>query len=114
MGIEISNSIPVNKSRLNILSSFIDYDTIDREDLLFIKFKIDPSADYSVDQKSAIHVFDDFTKLFNFNNNIETYLDNNNYTRYIDKNFKPREACKYHYYHSLIFIFDLIIYFILI
>lgn len=81
--------------------------------ILFIKFKIDPSDNNSVDKKSARHVFDDFIKLFNFNNNIQTYLDTNDYTKHIDRKFKPREACKHHY-HSFIFVFDLIIYFDLI
>ncbi|CAB5165759.1 unnamed protein product [Rhizophagus irregularis] len=92
IGKEISHSIPVNELRLNILSKFLEYDKIDRVNLLFIKFKIDPSDNNNIDKKSAKHVFDDFTKLFDFNNNIQTYLDTNDYTKHIDRKFKPREA----------------------
>jgi len=98
MRIQISNSIPVDESRLTFLNHFQEYDKIDQKDLLFIIFKIDSPNDQNFNKKRPFDVFRDFSKLFDFGNNIVTvaYLDNNNYTRYIDKRFRPSETCKYY------------------
>ncbi len=97
MRIQISNSIPVDESRLTFLNHFLEFDRIDRRDLLFIIFKIDSSNNDGFNNKTSKDVFEDFSKLFEFDNNIETPLDNNSYTRYIDKKFRPNKTCKYYY-----------------
>ena len=96
MRIQISNSIPVDESRLTFLNHFLEFDRIDRRDLLFIIFKIDSSNNDGFNNKTSKDVFEDFSKLFEFDNNIETPLDNNSYTRYIDKKFRPNKTCKYY------------------
>ena len=106
---QISNSIPVDRSRLDCLNHFLEYDKSDRDDLLFITFKIDHSNGNGFNSKSAKDVFNDFVKLFNISDSIKTNLDINSHAQYIDKKFKPRETCKYcymyiHFSMNLLFI----------
>src|SRR5687768_10906968 len=93
----ISESIPVHISRVTLLDKFFEYDDIDGEYLLFIKFKINPPNESDSDKKNAKDAFKEFQTLFNNNHYVETYLDNNNYTKYIDKRYKPHESCKYYH-----------------
>jgi len=85
MRIQISNSIPVDESRLTFLNHFLEFDRIDRRDLLFIIFKIDSSNNDGFNNKTSKDVFEVFSKLFD---------NNNSYTRYVDKKFRPNKTCK--------------------
>jgi len=94
MMIQISNSIPVDHSRLKDINHFLEFDKVEGNDLLYITFQIDPAND-SFNKKSSRDIFNDFIELFNINDDIKTYLDNNNsHVQYIDKKFRPRETSK--------------------
>jgi len=90
---EVSKCIPV-ESRLIHSGHFLEYDKIDRSDILFITFRIDPPNENDFNKKNAKDVFDDFAKLFEINGDVKTRLDVNSYARYIDKRFGFRETRK--------------------
>ena len=94
MRIEVSKCIPIVESRLIHSNHFLEYDKIDRNDLLFITFRIGPPEENDFNKKSAKDVFDDFAKLFEINGDVKTRLDVNSYARYIDKRFGFRETRK--------------------
>jgi hypothetical protein len=94
MRLEISNSIPVDESRLIHLNHFLEYDKIEIFELLFITFRIDPPNN-SFNNKSAQDIFNDFSNLLKIKDDIKTSLDMNDYTKYIDKRFGLRKIGKY-------------------
>jgi hypothetical protein len=94
MRLEISDSIPVDESRLVYLNHFLEYDKIEIHELLFITFRIEPPNN-SFNNKSALDIFNDFNNLIKINDDIKTSLDMNNNTKYIDKRFGLRRKSKY-------------------
>ena len=94
MGIEVSKCIPIVESRLIHSGHFLEYDRINRSDILFITYRIDSPDENDFNKKSAKDVFDDFAKLLEINGDVKTCVDVNNYMQYIDKRFGFRETCR--------------------
>lgn len=107
MRLGISESIPVDESRLIYINHFLKYE---KSELLFITFRINPPNNNNINNKSAKDIFGDFESLLKIYN-VKTSLDMNDTTKYIDKSFGLRRACKCSlYFYMNCFLIDLMIY----
>ncbi|GES93450.1 hypothetical protein GLOIN_2v1871822 [Rhizophagus clarus] len=96
MSISLSESIPVDQSRIRKTKNIFEFDRISNSELLLVMFRIDPSNKNDFNKKNSKDVFDDLNSLVKADKDITTFLDTNDYTKNIDKDYGFQKTTDLH------------------